>query len=134
MRRYLDLLTGVFMLRQVAPWFENLGKRQVKAPKVYVRDTGLLHTLLGITSRRDLENHPKVGASWEGHAVENSRHSVPTRLTTGPHIYNGGELKLALKFGVRLTRNELALSGTVSTEIVNSVRIGPPQLQTTLPQ
>ena len=69
-RRYLDLLTGVFMVPQLPPWFENLGKRQVKAPKVYVRDTGLLHALLGIAHRRDLEYHPKVGASWEGYAVE----------------------------------------------------------------
>jgi predicted AAA+ superfamily ATPase len=69
-RRYLDLMSGVFMLRQLQPWFENLGKRQVKAPKVYVRDTGLLHALLGIASQRDLEHHPKVGASWEGYAVE----------------------------------------------------------------
>ena len=69
-RRYLDLLTGVFMVRQLPPWFENLGKRQVKAPKVYVRDTGLLHALLGIANQRDLEHHPKVGASWEGYAVE----------------------------------------------------------------
>jgi predicted AAA+ superfamily ATPase len=69
-RRYLDLLTGVFMVRQLAPWHENLGKRQVRAPKVYVRDSGLLHALLGIGSRRDLELHPKVGASWEGYAVE----------------------------------------------------------------
>jgi len=69
-RRYLDLLTGVFMVRQLRPWFENLGKRQVKAPKVYVRDTGLLHVLLGISNRRDLEHHPKVGASWEGYAIE----------------------------------------------------------------
>jgi uncharacterized protein len=69
-RRYLDLLTGVFMVRQLQPWFENLGKRQVKAPKVFVRDSGLLHSLLGIATRRDLEFHPKVGASWEGYAVE----------------------------------------------------------------
>ena len=69
-RRYLDLMTGVFMVRQLPPWFENLGKRQVKAPKVYVRDSGLLHALLGIGTRRDLELHPKVGASWEGYAVE----------------------------------------------------------------
>ncbi len=69
-RRYLDLLTGVFMVRQLPPWFENLSKRQVKAPKVYVRDSGLLHALLGIASQRDLELHPKVGASWEGYAVE----------------------------------------------------------------
>jgi predicted AAA+ superfamily ATPase len=70
LRRYLDLLTGAYMVRQLAPWHENLGKRQVKAPKVYVRDSGLLHVLLGIASRRDLEYHPKVGASWEGYAVE----------------------------------------------------------------
>jgi predicted AAA+ superfamily ATPase len=69
-RRYLDLMTGVFMLRQLPPWFENLGKRQVKSPKVYVRDSGLLHALLGIANQRDLELHPKVGASWEGFAVE----------------------------------------------------------------
>ena len=61
-RRYLDLMTGVFMVRQLTPWFENVGKRQVKAPKVYLRDTGLLHTLLGINTQRDFENHPKVGA------------------------------------------------------------------------
>jgi predicted AAA+ superfamily ATPase len=69
-RRYLDLMNGVFMLRQLPPWFENLGKRQVKAPKVFVRDSGLLHALLGITDLRALELHPKVGASWEGFAVE----------------------------------------------------------------
>ena len=69
-RRYLDLMTGVFMVRQLPSWFENLGKRQVKAPKMYVRDTGLLHALLGIANQRDLEYHPKVGASWEGYAVE----------------------------------------------------------------
>lgn len=69
-RRYLDLMTGVFMVRQLPPWFENLGKRQVKAPKIYVRDSGLLHSLLGISTPRDLEHHPKVGASWEGYAVE----------------------------------------------------------------
>jgi hypothetical protein len=69
-RRYLDLMTGVFMIRQLPPWFENLGKRQVKAPKIYVRDSGLLHALLGISNQRDLEHHPKVGASWEGYAVE----------------------------------------------------------------
>src|SRR5437016_9112703 len=69
-RRYLDLLAGVFMVRQLPPWFENLGKRQVKSPKVYLRDSGLLHTLLGIANQRDLEHHPKVGASWEGYAME----------------------------------------------------------------
>src|SRR5476651_573065 len=69
-RRYLDLMTGVFMVRQLPPWFENLGKRQVKAPKVYVRDSGLLHALLGISSFTVLDGHPKIGASWEGYAIE----------------------------------------------------------------
>jgi ribosomal protein S27E len=69
-RRYLDLLAGVFMVRQVQPWFENLGKRQIKSPKIYIRDSGLLHSLLGIGSARELEHHPKVGASWEGYAIE----------------------------------------------------------------
>jgi predicted AAA+ superfamily ATPase len=65
-RRYLDLLTDALVLRQVHPWFENISKRQVKSPKVYVEDSGLLHTLLAIADREGLEQHPKVGASWEG--------------------------------------------------------------------
>ena len=69
-RRYLDLLTATFMVRQLPPWHENLGKRQVKAPKVYLTDSGLLHTLLGVATREHLERHPKVGASWEGFALE----------------------------------------------------------------
>ncbi len=69
-RRYLDLMTGVFMVRQLPPWHENLAKRQVKSPKVYVRDSGLLHTLLGIRDQRELDLHPKVGASWEGFVLE----------------------------------------------------------------
>ena len=69
-RGYLDLLTGTFSLRQLPPWFENLGKRQYKAPKVYVRDCGLLHALLAVQAQADLEGHPKYGASWEGFALE----------------------------------------------------------------
>jgi predicted AAA+ superfamily ATPase len=69
-RHYLDILTGTFLLRQLPPWFENLGKRQYKAPKVYVRDSGLLHTLLGLPTHGDLQGHPKYGASWEGFALE----------------------------------------------------------------
>jgi hypothetical protein len=69
-KRHLDILTGAFVMRQLPPWFENLGKRQVKSPKVYLRDTGLLHSLLGIPSFAALEAHPKLGASWEGFALE----------------------------------------------------------------
>jgi hypothetical protein len=95
-RRYLDLMAGVFMVRQLPPWFENLGKRQVKSPKVYVRDTGLLHSLLGITNQRDLENHPKVGASWEGYAVEEVLKSYGADEAYYWATYNGAELDLLL--------------------------------------
>jgi predicted AAA+ superfamily ATPase len=93
-RRYLDLMAGVFMVRQLPPWFENLRKRQVKSPKVYVRDSGLLHSLLGITNRRDLEYHPKVGASWEGYAVEEVLKSFRPDEAYYWATYNGAELDL----------------------------------------
>ena len=69
-RRYLDLLTQAYLIRQVQPWFVNLGKRQVKAPKIYFRDSGLLHSLLGIGDAPALARHPKSGASWEGFALD----------------------------------------------------------------
>ena len=69
-RRYLDLLSSLFVVRLLPPFHENLRKRQVKSPKVYIADTGLLHTLLDIADLRDLERHPKLGASWESHALE----------------------------------------------------------------
>jgi predicted AAA+ superfamily ATPase len=65
-RSYIDLLSKTFVVRELKPWAENLGKRLVKSPKVYVADSGLVHTLLGVTGKRDLEAHPKLGASWEG--------------------------------------------------------------------
>jgi predicted AAA+ superfamily ATPase len=95
-RRYLDLLTGVFMVRQLPPWFENLGKRQVKAPKVYLRDSGLLHALLGITNQRDLELHPKVGASWEGYAVEEVLKALQPDDAYYWATYSGAEIDLVL--------------------------------------
>lgn len=69
-RSYLDILSGTFMVRQLQPWYENTGKRQVKAPKVYFRDSGLLHCLLSLTDMHSLLGHPRVGASWEGFALE----------------------------------------------------------------
>ena len=69
-RRYLDLLEGVFMVRQLRPWHANLKKRQVKSPKIYFRDSGLFHQLLGIRSEADLLLHPMLGASWEGYVME----------------------------------------------------------------
>jgi len=95
-RRYLDLMTGVFMIRQLPPWFENLGKRQVKAPKIYVRDSGLLHALLGIANQRDLEHHPKVGASWEGYAVEEILKAQRPDEAYFWATHNGAEIDLLL--------------------------------------
>jgi uncharacterized protein len=69
-RSYLDLLTATFMVRQLQPWSANVGKRQVKAPKVYLRDTGILHSLLVLADHNDLTAHPRVGASWEGFVLE----------------------------------------------------------------
>ena len=69
-QHYIDILSGVFMVRQLAPWFVNIKKRQVKAPKIYFRDTGILHYLLGIEEWSHLQNHPKLGLSWEGFALE----------------------------------------------------------------
>ncbi|HEY3246354.1 MAG TPA: ATP-binding protein [Phycisphaerae bacterium] len=95
-RRYLDLLTGVFMLRQLPPWFENLSKRQVRSPKVYVRDSGLLHALLGIGNQQELERHPKVGASWEGFAVEEVLKALQPDEAYFWGTHQGAELDLLL--------------------------------------
>jgi predicted AAA+ superfamily ATPase len=95
-RRYLDLMSGVFMVRQLQPWYENLGKRQVKSPKVYVRDSGLLHALLGIPNQRELESHPKVGASWEGYAVEEIIKALKPDEAYFWATHNGAELDLLL--------------------------------------
>ncbi len=69
-QRYVDVLEAVFLVRRLAPWFRNIGKRLTKAPKVYLRDTGLLHHLLNIGSHDELANHPSRGASWEGFVIE----------------------------------------------------------------
>lgn len=102
-RRYLDLLTGVFMVRQLQPWHENVGKRQVKSPKVYLRDSGLLHQLLGLRSDYDLLGHPKCGASWEGYAIEETLKLVQPEEAYFWATHQGAELDLLLmKDGRRL--------------------------------
>jgi predicted AAA+ superfamily ATPase len=69
-RKYLNLLSATFMVRQLPPWHENINKRQVKAPKIYIRDSGIYHTLLGVEQKEALQFHPKLGPSWEGFALE----------------------------------------------------------------
>jgi len=69
-RKYLDILSGTFMIRVLQPWFENISKRQVKSPKIYFRDSGILHALLGLRDMKQLTNYPRLGAFWEGFALE----------------------------------------------------------------
>src|SRR5512147_1166123 len=102
-RRYLDWLTQTYMVRQLQPWHENLGKRQVKSPKIYFRDTGLLHALAGIRTEAELVRSPRLGASWEGFALEQV-----LRLTQPDQAYfwathTGAELDLLMfKYGKRI--------------------------------
>jgi len=108
-RRYLDVLTSVFLVRQLQPWHENLGKRQIKAPKVYVRDSGLLHRLLGIRTATDLQRHPKVGASWEGYVVEHILRALQPDEAAFWGTHGGAELDLLLfrrgrRYGVEVKR------------------------------
>jgi predicted AAA+ superfamily ATPase len=93
-RRDLDILCGAFVMRQLPAWFQNLGKRQVKSPKVYVRDSGLLHALLGIPSFAALEAHPKLGASWEGFVLEEVLRVTGDREAYFWNTQSGAELDL----------------------------------------
>lgn len=95
-RHYLDLLVGTYLVRQLPPWFENLGKRQVKSPKVYLRDTGLLHSLLGVATRHELLGRPQLGASWEGFALEAVVSAAQSRDAYFWATQSGAELDLLL--------------------------------------
>ena len=93
---YRDLLAGTFMIRVLPPWFENLGKRIVKSPKVFLRDSGILHFLLGLEDRRDLPLHPRYGASWEGFALEQTLLAHGERDAFFYATQRGAELDLLL--------------------------------------
>jgi predicted AAA+ superfamily ATPase len=95
-RNYMDVLEDLFMIRQLRPWFANLGKRQVKSPKIYFRDTGLLHYLLGIKSENDLLLHPRLGASWEGYAIEETIKALKPDEAYFWSTHSGAELDLLL--------------------------------------
>lgn len=110
-RRYLDLLSGLFMVRQLQPWHENIKKRQVKAPKVYLRDSGLLHQLLGIQAEKEMLAHPKCGASWEGYAIEEALKAVRPDEAYFWATHQGAELDLLLikdgrRLGVEVKRTD----------------------------
>ena len=98
-RSYLDILAGAFMVRVLPPWFENIGKRQVKSPKVFLRDSGILHALLQIRTLSELEGHPKLGASWEGFAIEQVIDLLETRDSYFWATHGGAELDLLVMLG-----------------------------------
>lgn len=102
-RRYLDLLAGAYLIRQLPPWFANIGKRQVRSPKIYWRDSGLLHQLLGIADRHALLSHPRCGASWEGFALEHMLRRLEPDEVYFWATHTGAELDaLLIKDGRRL--------------------------------
>ena len=101
-RRYLDILTGVFMVRQLQPWHANIKKRQVKAPKVYIRDTGVLHALLGLKNESETLKHPRCGASWEGFVIEEVILSVDPDDIYFWATHNGAEIDMVFTKGGRM--------------------------------
>ena len=121
-RRYLDILTSALVIRQLQPWHENIAKRQVKAPKVYLRDAGVLHALLGIDSMQALNSHPKSGASWEGFLLD----AVIDRLRLeDEHVHfwathTGAELDLMLTRGTR--RIGVEIKRTAAPRVTPSIR------------
>lgn len=121
-RGYLDKLTDALVVRQLKPWFENVGKRQVKAPKIYLRDSGLLHSLLNLESQRDVEGHPKLGASWEGFVID----QIIQQTEAKPHevffwrTHLGAELDLLIARG--RSRLGFEVKRTVAPSITPSMR------------
>jgi predicted AAA+ superfamily ATPase len=121
-RGYLDTLCSTFVAKRLEPWHENVAKRQVKSPKIYLADSGVLHTLLGLESREDLLGHPKVGASWEGFAIG----EVVAHLGARPEecfywkLHSGAELDLLIRRGNRKRGFELKL--TSSPRVTPSMR------------
>ncbi|SHJ58384.1 hypothetical protein SAMN05444280_12350 [Tangfeifania diversioriginum] len=92
-KKYLDILTGTFMIRQLQPWHENLKKRQVKSPKIYIRDSGVLHALLSLEGNK-IFTHIKVGASWEGFVIEQLLQQLKSRDYYFWRTHSGLELDL----------------------------------------
>jgi uncharacterized protein len=110
-RRYLDILTSLFMMHQLQPWYANIKKRQVKAPKIYIRDTGILHSLLGIKTEAELPRHPACGASWEGFVIEEIIYAIEPDDVYYWATHQGAEIDLILfkggkMYGVEIKRQD----------------------------
>ena len=126
-RRYLDFLTQTFMVRQLPPWHDNLGKRQVKAPKIYFRDTGLLHFLLDIRTTPQLATHARVGASWEGFALEQVLRIARPQQAYFWATHQGAELDLLMIQGDR--RIGVEFKYTDVPRVTRSMRIAMTDLK-----
>jgi uncharacterized protein len=100
-RNHLDALEQTYMVRRLQPWHANLGKRLVKSPKIYFRDSGLFHALQGIGTAAELHTHPKLGASWEGFALEEALHAVQPEQAYFYAVHSGAELDLLMVTGGR---------------------------------
>ena len=127
-RRYLDLLANLLVVRQLQPWHENLTKRQVKAPKVYVRDSGLLHALLGTRSESELLSHPKSGASWEGYVVEEVINAIQPDQAYFWATHQGAELDLLLlkdsrRVGIEIKRSDAPVVTPSMRIALNDLRL-----------
>ena len=128
-RRYLDILSGTFMVRRLSPWHENLGKRQVKSPKIYFRDSGIFHALIGAWTDKEIQSHPKLGASWEGWALEEV---IRAHGATPEEVYfwathNQAELDLLIVQDGRRTGYEVKY--TDSPRLTPSMRIASQDLR-----
>ncbi len=128
-RHYLDVLAGTFVVQELQPWHENLAKRQVKSPKIYVADSWLLHALLGLPTRHDLLGHPKVGASWEGFAIQQiiERLGAAHRNCYFWALHTGAELDLLVVEGGR--RRGFEVNYTDSPKVTPSMRSAQEQLR-----
>jgi len=121
-RNYLDLMTSALVVRQLQPWHENIAKRQVKSPKVFLNDSGLLHALLNVRTQAELDGHPKVGASWEGFVLN----EVVRQLGAAPEecffwaTHAGAELDLLVVRGNQ--RLGFEIKRTTSPRVTRSMR------------
>jgi len=121
-RNYLDIMISALIIRQLQPWHENIAKRQVKAPKVYIADSGLLHTLLNLRTKSDLEGHPKIGASWEGFVLGEVIRQLGARSDECYFwaTYSGAELDLLVVRGIKKLGFEI--KRTSSPQMTPSIR------------
>ena len=129
---YVDLLADLFLVRRLAPYHENVGKRLVKSPKTYIKDSGILHALLHIETFDDLMGHPIVGKSWEGFVIENILSMVPTRVQ--PSFYRtsaGAEIDLVLDFGHKHGKWAIEIKRTLSPRVEKGFTSG---IETIKPQ